>query len=179
MNGLFSIERRIFRPSNGWLRMRRGEDLIAFGITLAVLCAGVMLTGQALDQYHRAQEMAAWPTTLGRVVQVGIDPVAVEGELRWRPTVAYLYDVSGQTVMSTGISLAASRDSYSEMEAKRIVEPFSPNTTVVVFYNPERISEAILDLSVPRHVWLTLFAGLVLVSAAGAKLLLSYRVFWR
>jgi hypothetical protein len=179
MNGLFSVERRIFRPSNGWLRMRRGEDLVSFGLCLAVLCAGVMLIAQALEQYNRAQAMAAWPTALGRVVQVGIDPVAADGELRWRPTVSYMYDVGGQTVTSTGISLAASRDSYSEPEAKRIVDPYPPNTTVVVFYNPERISEAILDLSLPRNVWLSLFAGLVLASAAGAKLLLSYRVFWR
>jgi hypothetical protein len=179
MNSPFTVERRIFRPANGWVRVRRGEDLISFALCLAVIFAGGMLVGQALEQYNRAQSMAAWPTTLGRVVQVGIEPVPDDGQLRWRPTVRYMYDVKGQTVMSTGISLAAARDSYSEADAKAAVAPYPPNTTVVVFYNPERISEAVLDHSLPRFVWLSLFAGLVLLSAGGARLLLAYRVFWR
>lgn len=179
MNSPFTVERRIFRPVNGWLRVRRGEDLVSFALCLAVIFVGAMLIVQALDQYNRAQTMAAWPTTLGRVIQVGIEPVPDDGELRWRPTVRYTYDVRGQTVISNGVSLAASRDSYSEAQARSVVAPYPPNTTVVVFYNPDRITEAVLDHSLPRFVWLSLFFGLVLASAGGARLLLAYRVFWR
>jgi hypothetical protein len=179
MNSPFTVERRIFRPANGWLRVRRGEDLISFVLCLAVIFVGVMLLGQALEQYNRAKTIAGWPTALGRVVQVGIEPVPDEGELRWRPSVRYMYAVAGQTIMSSGISAAATRDSYSESEAKRVIAPYPPNTTVVVFYNPEHVTEAVLDHSLPRFVWFSLFAGLMLTSAGGARLLLSYRVFWR
>ena len=179
MNGPFTVERRIFRPANGWLRVRRGEDLVSFALCLAVIFIGVMLMAQALEQYNRAQVMRAWPTALGRVTQVGIEPVPDDGELRWRPTVKYMYDAHGQTVISNGISLATARDNYSEADARRIVQPYAPNTTVVVFYNPEHPTEAILDHSLPKYAWLCLFAGLVLASAGGARLLLAYRVFWR
>jgi hypothetical protein len=179
MNSPFTVERRIFRPANGWLRVRRGEDLVSFALCLAVVFVGAMLIAQALEQYNRAQSMAAWPTALGRVIQVGIEPVPADGELRWRPTVRYTFDVHGQTVISNGISMAAARDNYSEAEANAIVAPYPPNTTVVVFYNPAHVTEAVLDHSLPRFVWFSLFAGLVLASAGGARLLLSYRVFWR
>ena len=62
MNGPFTVERRIFRPANGWLRVRRGEDLVSFALCLAVIFIGVMLMAQALEQYNRAQVMRAWPT---------------------------------------------------------------------------------------------------------------------
>ena len=172
-------ERWIFRPASGWLRIRRNEDLISFVLCVALVFVGVMLIGQMLDQYSRAKIMAAWPTALGRVVSAGIEPVASDGELRWRPAVRYMYEVGGQSVISNGLSLAAARDDYSEAQAREMALPYAPNTTVVVFYNPERISEAVLDQSLPRFAWLSLFAGLVLVSAGGARLLIAYRVLWR
>jgi hypothetical protein len=113
------------------------------------------------------------------VIQVGIEPLPADGELRWRPAVRYTYDVHGQSVISTGISMAASRDNYSEAEARALIAPYPPNTTVVVFYNPQHITEAVLDHSLPSSVWFSLLAGLVLASAGGARLLLAYRVFWR
>jgi hypothetical protein len=90
-----------------------------------------------------------------------------------------MYEVGGQTVISTGLSVASARDDYSEVRAREMALPYPPNTTVVVFYNPEHISEAVLEHSLPRYAWLSLFAGLVLVSAGGARLLIAHRVFWR
>jgi hypothetical protein len=179
MISLFSVERRIFRPANGLVRVRRGEDMFSFALCLAVIFAGAMLMGQGLEQYNKVKATAAWPTTLGRVIQVGIEPVSEDGELRWRPKVRYMYDVHGQTAISTGISAAAARDTYSEADANRVIAAYPPNTTVVVFYNPEHITDAVLDHSLPRFVWFSIFFGLVLASAGGARLLLSYRVFWR
>jgi hypothetical protein len=179
MNSLFTVERRIFRPANGWLRVRRGEDLVSFALCLTVIFIGAMLIAQALEQQSRAQTTAAWPTTLGRVTKVGIEPIPDNGELRWRPVVQYMYDVNGQTVMSNGISPVTGRDSFSEADAKRIIELYPPNTTVVVFYNPDHVTEAVLDHSLPRYAWFSLLAGLFLASAGGARLLLAYRVFWR
>jgi hypothetical protein len=161
------------------LRIRRNEDLISLLMCVAVLFVGILLIGQMLDQYGRTKTMAAWPTALGRILSSGIEPVASDGELRWRPVVRYMYEVSGQTVISTGLSLASSRDDYGEAQARELALPYPANTTVVVFYNPERISEAVLDHSLPRYAWLSLFAGLVLVSAGGARLLVAHRVFWR
>ena len=175
----FTSERWIFRPASGWLRIRRNEDLISLALCLAVVVVGVMLMGQALEQYRRAQTMASWPTTLGRVLSSGIEPVAADGEMRWRPTVRYLYEVRNQGIISTGLSLAASRDSYSEAQAREMAAPYPTNTTVLVFYNPDHVSEAVLDLSLPHFVWLSLIAGLALVSAGGARLLMAHRVFWR
>lgn len=172
-------ERWIFRPASGWFRIRRNEDLVSLLLCVAVVFVGVMLIGQALDQYGRTKTMAGWPTALGRILSSGIEPVASDGELRWRPVVRYMYQVGGQSVISTGLSLAASRDDYNETRAREMALPYPPNMTVVVFYNPEHISEAVLDHSLPRFAWLSLFAGLILVSAGGARLLMAHRVFWR
>jgi hypothetical protein len=161
------------------LRIRRSEDLFSLALCVAVVIVGVMLIAQALEQYRRAQTMAAWPTTLGRVLSSGIEPVAADGELRWRPAVRYLYEVNGQGIISTGLSVAAARDNYSEAQARHMIAPYPANTTVLVFYNPEHVSEAVLDLSLPRFVWLSLILGLALVSAGGARLLMAHRVFWR
>ena len=175
----FASERWIFRPASGWFRIRRNEDLISLALCVAVVVVGVMLIAQSLEQYRRAQAMSAWPTTLGRVLSSGVEPVAASGELRWRPVVRYAYEVRNQGIISTGLSVAASRDTYSEAEARDMTVPYPTNTTVLVFYNPEHVSEAVIDLSLPRFVWLSLIAGLALVSAGGARLLMAHRVFWR
>lgn len=175
----WTSERWIFRPASGWLRIRRNEDLISLVLCVAVVFVGIMLIVQMLDQYSRAKTMAAWPTALGRIMSSGIEPVASDGELRWRPAVRYMYEVRGQSVISTGLSLATARDDYSEAQARQMALPYPPNTMVVVFYNPEHISDAVLDHSLPRFAWLSLFAGLILVSAGGARLLMAHRVFWR
>ncbi|HEY7758644.1 MAG TPA: DUF3592 domain-containing protein [Burkholderiales bacterium] len=153
--------------------------MISLVLCVAVVFVGIMLIVQMLDQYSRAKTMAAWPTALGRIMSSGIEPVASDGELRWRPAVRYMYEVRGQSVISTGLSLATARDDYSEAQARQMALPYPPNTMVVVFYNPEHISDAVLDHSLPRFAWLSLFAGLILVSAGGARLLMAHRVFWR
>lgn len=175
----FTSERWIFRPAFGWLRIRRNEDLVSLALCVAVVVVGAMLLGHGLEQYRRAQAMAAWPTTLGRVLSSGVEPVAGDGELRWRPVVRYMYEVRGQGIISTGVSMAAARDTFSERDAREMTVPYPTNTTVLVFYNPDHVSDAVIDLSLPRYVWLSLIMGLALVSAGGARLLLAHRVFWR
>lgn len=179
MYSLFTSERWIFRPASGWLRIRRNEDLIYLGLCLAAVLIGAMLIAQALDQYDRAQTIASWPSTQGRVLSSEIEPVPADGELRWRPLVRYRYDVRGQGIISTGLGVTAARDVHGEARARELTVPYPPGTTVQVFYNPEHVSEGYLDLSLPYWVWLSLFAGLALVSGGGAHLLLSHRVFWR
>lgn len=176
----FWTERRwIFRPSNGLLRVRRNEDLVSFVLCLTVIFIGSMLLWQAFEEYSRAKLMTRWPTSLGRVTESYLEPVAEGSDTRWRPMVRYMYDVQGQTVISAGISPATARDAYGESEARDMIGAYPPNTTVVVFYNPEHVTDSILDHSLPRFAWLSLFAGLCLVSAGAARLLVSHRVFWR
>lgn len=172
-------DRWIFRPSNGLLRVRRGEDLVSFVLCIAVAFVGVMLLAQAVEQYNRAKTMASWPTSLGRITQVNLEPVYEGSQVHWRPFVQYTYDVNGKTVISSGISMATARDSFSEADARAMIAAYPPNTTVVVFYNPERLTEAVLEHALPRFAWLSLFAGLTLISVGCARLLMSYRVFWR
>jgi uncharacterized protein DUF3592 len=179
MYGWFASERWIFRTSYSRLGLRRSEDFASLVLFGALLLAGLMLLVHGLDHYNRAQEVASWPTATGRVLQAGIEPVPADGALKWRPMLRYVYQVRNQTVISNGISLATARDSYSEYDAKRIVEQYAPNTTVVVSYNPDRIGEAVLEHSVPGFAWFCLFAGLVLTSVGGARVLLAYRTFWR
>src|SRR5581483_12461875 len=93
-------ERWIFRPSNGLVRVRRSEDLVSFVLCIAVTFLGLMLLAQALEEYHRVKGMAAWPTSLGRVLHVTLEAVEERSETHWRPFVQYMYDVNGQTVIS-------------------------------------------------------------------------------
>ncbi len=176
----FWTERRwIFRPSNGLLRVRRNEDLVSLVLCLAVIFIGSMLLWQAFEEYGRAKSMTHWPTSLGRVIESNLDPISEGNDTRWRPIVRYMYDVRGQTVISAGISPATARDTYGEAEARDMMYAYPPNTSVVVFYNPEHITDSVLDHSLPRFAWLSLFAGLCLVSAGSARLLVSHRIFWR
>ena len=179
MYNIWTERRWIFRPSNGLLRVRRNEDLVSFVLCLAVIFIGSMLLWQAFEEYSRAKLTTRWPTALGRVMESAIEPVADGGDTRWRPMVRYMYDVKGQTVISAGISPATARDTYGESEARELIAAYPPNTAVVIFYNPEHVTDSLLDHSLPRFVWLSLFAGLALVSAGAARLLVSYRVFWR
>ncbi|MCC7547733.1 MAG: DUF3592 domain-containing protein [Burkholderiales bacterium] len=179
MYNIWTDKRWIFRPSNGLLRVRRNEDLVSFVLCLTVIFIGSMLLWQAFEEYSRAKLMTRWPTSLGRVIESHLEPVAEGGDTRWRPMVRYMYDVKGQTVISAGISPATARDAYGESDAREMVVAYPPNTSVVVFYNPERITDSVLDHALPRFAWLSLFAGLGLVSAGAARLLVSHRVFWR
>lgn len=175
----WTSDRWIFRPSNGLVRVRRSEDLVSFVLCIAVVFVGVMLLAQAFEQYTHAKTMANWPTAIGRVTKSSVEPVAEGGDARWRPFVQYAYVANGQTIISNGVSLATARDTYDDADARAIVAAYPPNTGVVVFYNPDNVVDAVIEHSLPRFAWLSLFAGLILVSGGGARLLMAYRVFWR
>lgn len=175
----WTSDRWIFRPSNGLLRVRRSEDVVSFVLCIAVAFVGVMLLAQAFEEYARAKTIAHWPTAIGRVTKSNVEPVTDGGAARWRPFVQYTYAVNGQAILSNGVSLATARDSYNEADARAIISAYPPNTGVVVFYNPDNVVDAVIEHSLPRFAWLSLIAGLVLLSGGSARLLMAHRVFWR
>lgn len=175
----WTSDRWIFRPSNSLLRVRRSEDRVSFVLCIAVAFVGVMLLAQAFEEYTHAKTMARWPTAIGRVTRSSVDPMADGGQARWRPFVQYTYEVNRQTILSNGVSLATARDSYDEADARAIIAAYPPNTGVVVFYNPDNVVDAVIEHSLPRFAWLSLFAGLILLSGGSARLLMAHRVFWR
>jgi hypothetical protein len=85
--------------------------------------------------------------------------------------ITYRYVATGREVTGTRISLQESATAYSEAAARRYVERYRLQTPVKVYYNPDSVSEAVLEQSVPRAAYLSLGLG-VLFALPGSGLVL-------
>jgi len=117
--------------------------------------------------------VAKWPTTVGTIASVNMQEIEGTEGARWRPQVIYYYSVDGRVIASTQISLGQAIHVADEQAARDFVHKYPPQSAVTVHYNPDEVTNAVLETGTPRRAQLNLTLGLIL-AAAGPILLLIF-----
>jgi hypothetical protein len=142
----------------------------------ALFLIGVLTAARGWQQVERAAETAAWPYTRGVIVTSEVEAYSSSEGVRWRPLVTYLYRVGKREVLGTQIRLVEPVSAFDESEARTYAERYRLHGEVLVYYNPERINESVLDQSAPPSAYLTINLGLALATASAALLVVCLRI---
>ena len=166
---------RLPRPD---LRLVGSEDVHQWllpGVFAALFLIGILTAARGWQQVERAAHSASWPYTRGLIVSSEVQAYSSSEGARWRPVVTYLYRVGKRQLMGTRVRLVEPVSAFNETEAREYAERYRLHGEVLVYYNPERISESVLDHSAPASAYLTIDLGLALATASAALIILSLR----
>ncbi len=108
--------------------------------------------------YFMRRKMVAvsqWPSTMGAVQMSTIERRSSEDGYTDYPVVQYSYQVGGQTYQS--LKLAPGPE-VGGSGARKVVAKYPAGAQVMVFYNPQNPSEAVLERKAPAQwiMWLIL-----------------------
>jgi len=109
--------------------------------------------------YFMRRKMAAvsqWPSTMGTVMMSTIEQrSSSEGGYTDYPVVQYSYQINGQTYQS--LKLAPGPE-VGGTGARKVVARYPAGAQVMVFYNPQNPSDAVLERKAPAQwlMWLLL-----------------------
>jgi len=141
----------------------------------ALFVIGVVTATRGWQQVERAAASASWPFTRGVIVSSEAESFSSSEGVRWRPMVSYLYRVGKREVLGTHVSLVEPVSAFNEADARAYAERYRLHVEVVVYYNPERVTESVLDQSAPPSAYLSINLGLALATASAALLVISLR----
>lgn len=119
-------------------------------ILTIVASAGTLYFAQQLRVMGRSP---SWPTVQGRVT---FSTVRSNGRSTpstvYTPTVRYTYRVGGRAFEGTHVAFGVYRTTDAEL-AHEVSAHYAAGTTVMVHYDPERPSDAVLQLKPDRMRW--------------------------
>jgi len=124
---------------------------------------------------RKVAQASSWPSTMGTILM---------SMVQWRssgssstsganyPVVMYSYQATGQVYQGNKV---APGPEVGGMGANKVVARYPMGTQVMVYYNPENPSEALLERGTPSIVkvlWISLVAADVFMCGLGAALVL-------
>jgi hypothetical protein len=149
---------------------QRTQDFLVVTFCAAFSLIGWLMIAQGADQIHRARQVAQWPSTRGTVESV--DVYAIDGSqgAHWRPQVTYSYAIHGQVVTATRLSMGKAPTFDSAQRAQAYAARYPARGAIAVHYNPDEITESVLETEAPRSVYVNVAVG-VLLACLGPLLL--------
>jgi len=151
----------------------RSQDVLLIGLCAAFSLIGWLMIVQGSEQIQIARAVAKWPTTVGTIASVDMQEIDGSEGVRWRPQVIYYYSINGRVIASTQISRGQAIHVADEQAARAFVSKYPPQSAVTVHYNPDEVTNAVLEAGTPRRAQLNLALGLLL-AATGPTLLLIF-----
>lgn len=126
--------------------------ILVTGILIFVLLVlNVIFLGIIFFMRRRMATVSGWPSTMGTVQMSTIDwRHSSEGGSTAYPVVQYSYQVNGQAYQSLKI---APGPEVGGTGASKVVAKYQPGTQVMVFYDPQNPSDAVLEKKAPAQ-WL-------------------------
>jgi len=155
-------ERWVHESSPRLIGEEKTQDVLVIGFCAAFSLIGWMMLMQGVEQLTTAREIERWPTTTGVIVSVEVQEAGGGEGTRWRPHIAYTYDVDGRVITGTQLTVGKAPAIKDEEEARDYVRRYLPQTRVRVYYNPDEITESVLEPSTPRSAHLNLTLGIAL-----------------
>jgi hypothetical protein len=100
-------------------------------------------------------EVSQWPSTMGTVMMSTIDRRSSSDGYTDYPVVQYSYQIGGQAYQSTKL---APGPEMGGTGMEKVVERYPAGAQVMVFYNPQNPSDAVLEKKAPAQwlMWLLL-----------------------
>lgn len=131
------------------------DTFTVIGLTLVVIFSPIVVYYAYMIM--RSNAVRNWPTTEGTVLTAGIDRKYVyKAGYTFAPVVVYEYNVNGQTYRSDKMHYMRV---YGSRKQSSIID-YTPNTKVLVYYNPYNPAQAVLIPGVPRRInFLVYFFG--------------------
>ena len=133
------------------------EFLLAVGIiSFVLIILNVIFLGIIYFMRRKMAAVSQWPSTMGNVMMSTIEQrSSSEGGYTDYPVVQYSYQVNGQTYQSYKL---APGPEMGGTGARKVVARYPSGAQVVVFYNPQNPSEAVLERKAPAQwlMWLLL-----------------------
>jgi hypothetical protein len=163
------------QPDPALLGKEQAHQWLLPCVFAALFVIGVVTAARGWEQIERAAVSAAWPYTRGVIVSSEVESYSSSEGVRWRPAVAYLYRVGKREVLGTHVSLVEPVSAFNEADARASAERYRLHGEVLVYYNPERVNESVLDQSAPPSAYLKINLGLALATASAALLIMSLR----
>ncbi len=121
---------------------------------------------------RKVTQAAAWPSTMGTVTQSRIQMrSSSEGGSTAYPLVEYAYQVMGQPYQNTKVMPGPD---IGGSGARKVVDRYPAGAQVMVYYNPQKPSEALLERSMPgamKIFWIILIILDVFLCGLGAVLM--------
>ena len=152
------------------------ENIAVIGwIGAFMLIFDAIFLGIIFSTQRKVAQASSWPSTMGTVLM---------SMVQWRssgssstsganyPVVMYSYQAMGQAYQGNKI---APGPEVGGMGASKVVARYPMGAQVMVYYNPENPSEALLERSTPSIVkvlWISLVAADVFLCGLGAALVL-------
>jgi hypothetical protein len=130
--------------------------LLTVGIIVFVLLIlNVIFLGIIFFMRRRMAVVSQWPSTMGVVQMSTIDRRSSSDGYTDYPVVQYSYQIGGQTYQSMKL---APGPEVGGTGAGKVVAKYPAGAQVMVFYNPQNPSDAVLERKAPAQwlMWLLL-----------------------
>ena len=125
-------------------------------IGFVLLILNAVFLGVIFFMRKKMAEVSQWPSTMGSVVMSTIDRrSSSDGGYTDYPVVQYSYQIGGQAYQSTKL---APGPELGGSGARGVVARYPAGAQVMVFYNPQNPSDAVLERKAPAQwlMWLLL-----------------------
>ena len=133
------------------------ESLIVIGIlAFVLLILNAVFLGVIFFMRRKMAAVSQWPSTMGTVNASYLERrSSSEGGSTNYPVVQYSYQIGGQVYQSTKL---APGPEVGGTGAGKVVARYPEGAQVMVFYNPQNPSEAVLERKAPAQwlMWLLL-----------------------
>src|SRR5688500_2093887 len=133
------------------------ELLLTVGIiSFVLLILNAIFLGIIFFMRRKMAAVSQWPSTMGTVLMSTLERrYSSDSGSTDYPVVQYSYQVSGQTYQSTKL---APGPEVGGTGAGKVVARYPAGAQVMVFYNPENPSDAVLERKAPAQwvMWLLL-----------------------
>ena len=150
--------------------LRLGVLIIAcLGGGLLLLVGGLIIVAFLLTVW-KGLRTRCWPVTFGRVITSGVtaaksEDMPEESSLPDQAKVVYEYEVEGKRYTADTLQIRGNmQTARSVCRERELLSRYPPGTSVLVYYNPAKLEEAVLQPGVPK--------GLLPLTAGGAVLFL-------
>lgn len=136
-------------------------------IVLALAGLGVVLFAIYFRNLARVHASGRWPAVQGKVAESWIEEDATTEEdgtvsRRYAPKVSYRYAVMGVEYQGDRIAFGPATNS-SRSNAEKVVARYPKGDAALVYYNPEKPADAVLERSLSKGL---LVSGAVVLAVA-------------
>ncbi len=157
----------------GLLGQRRVQDGLVITFCVAFSLIGWLMIVQGAEQLRAARHLLGWATAPGLIESSEAYEVEGSRGTFWRPRVTYSYAVSGRVITGTQLALGKAPSARDFDAAQAFLARYPARTPVTVYYNPNELTEAVLETQVPRAVYVNFAFGIGL-AVLGPVLLLFF-----
>ena len=124
-----------------------GGTIVAITTIPFTLILGVLILSMVRSA-RKASASNHWPTTDGRILKSSIHTRRSSGKSHstiYEPKIQYEYTAGGQRYQSDQLSYSMVAGTSFESWAHGIVDKYPEGSSVQVYYNPSKVSEAVLE----------------------------------